>query len=231
MTHGYTKRAAAAWGRFQAAVAAQGGTVVEERWNGAHTPHRVRCVVGHDCTPKPVNVARQGICLKCWQGRSDVAWDRFRAAVAAQGGTVLEGRWLGDHSPHRVRCAVGHEVAPYPNSVKQGTGICRVCAGKTWDAFYVVRHPSAGVVKFGITSGDPRPRLGDHAGEGFTERVRLSTSLPGTTALDLERELKAVLRAAGVRPVRGCEYFPDAAMNVLLAVVDGWLAASEQLAD
>jgi hypothetical protein len=85
--------------------------------------------------------------------------------------------------------------------------MCRICAGKSWDVFYVVTNLETSTLKFGITSGDPRPRLADHASDGFRMVNLLLTALGDGAALFIEDAVKASLRAAGHRPVRGLEYF------------------------
>ncbi|MEV0556271.1 hypothetical protein AB0I27_22815 [Streptomyces sp. NPDC050597] len=88
--------------------------------------------------------------------------------------------------------------------------------------FYVVADEIADTVKFGITSGDPSPRLYDHARDGFDSVVRLIEGLPGDLAPRLERAVLAALRDAREMPVRGREYFPARTLGLILDVVDGW---------
>lgn len=217
-----SSRTTKAWQTFQDQVTARGGTVLEGSWLGARQPHRVRCAAGHECAPRPNNVSNgQGMCRVCSDRDPAAAEAAFRATLAAQGATLLEGSWLGKDTPHRIRCAAGHECAPCPGSLRKGNGCCRVCAGRTWDVFYVVTGPDG--LKFGVTSGDPRPRLTDHRSDGYDDVVRLHTGLAGATALDLENELKQLLKSLGVPPVRGREYFPASVLRIVLAVVDEWL--------
>jgi hypothetical protein len=110
--------------------------------------------------------------------------------------------------------------------VLQGSGVCRVCAGKAWDVFYVVADDINGIVKFGITSGDPRPRLYRHARDGFDSVIRLVEGLPGDVAPRLERATLAALRDAREKPVRGIEYFPARTLGLILDLVDGWTSAA-----
>jgi hypothetical protein len=88
--------------------------------------------------------------------------------------------------------------------------------------FYVVADEINGTVKFGITSGDPRPRLGIHARDGFGSVVRLIEGLPGDLAPRMERAVRGALRDAREAPVRGREYFPSRVLGLVLDVVDGW---------
>lgn len=208
---------------FRARVAELGGIVLEQAWLGSDRPHRVRCPVGHESTPRPSKVQQGGgICRTC-AGRDPSESERaFRERVATLGGLVLEQTWLGVHRPHRVRCPVGHEVESFPSHAQQGNGICRVCAGKAWDAFYVVADDEEGRVKFGITSGDPRPRLGNHKRAGYSRVVRRLTGLPGNVALEMERAVRATLLLARKKPVQGREYFDAASMAVILDVVDNY---------
>jgi hypothetical protein len=97
-----------------------------------------------------------------------------------------------------------------------------MCAGKVWDVFYVVADDINDVVKFGITSGNPRPRLSRHARDGLDRVIRLVEDLPDDVAPRLERTVLAALRDAREVPVRGVEYFPARVLDLILDVVDGW---------
>lgn len=221
----HERRATAAWDSFRAAVARQGGLVLEPEWKGSHTPHRVQCERGHEILTRPGNVAQgHGFCRKCNVRDWRASWAEFQASVADLGGTVLETEWLGAQEPHRVLCAKGHEGKPRPTAVKQGQGLCQKCIGRIWDVFYVVHNPSTCVAKFGITSGNPKHRLRTHAGFGFTLVLRVFEDLPNGEARGLEDELKVLFRCAGVPPVQGTEYFPDAVLSSLLPFVDCWLS-------
>ena len=147
---------------------------------------------------------------------------KFLAVLSERGAVLLEPRWLGTRRPHWVRCAAGHECDPRPLTVLRGDGICRICAGHVWDAFYVVSNPAAHRIKFGITSGDPRGRLKVHRASGYADTVRLLTGLRGSTALNLERDTQGTLRLADLRPVQGREYYDASALPVVLDVVDNY---------
>jgi hypothetical protein len=138
------------------------------------------------------------------------------------GATLLETEWLGNGQPHRVRCASGHECAPRPDAIQSGQGVCRKCAGKAWDVFYVVVDSNAELLKFGITSGNGQRRLRHHRREGFTTVHRLLSGLPSDTAPRLERDVLAALRLAGEEPVRGREYYPDRVTALVLDIVDNY---------
>lgn len=215
---------ATAWGAFRARVAELGGEVLEPVWLGSKKPHRVRCAAGHDCSPRPDLVQTgQGLCRRCADRHgSDEAWSTFRASVARLGGTVVEPAWLGSLTPHRVRCAAGHECAPRPANVTTGHGICRRCAGTMWDVFYVVVDDLLGHLKFGITSGDPRGRLSVHRRHGYRTAVRVLADLPGTVAPNLERDVIATLRLAGEQPIHGREYYDIHVLATVLDIVDNY---------
>lgn len=206
---------------FMRAVDEQRGTVVEPRWLGNSTPHRVICAAGHECAPTPGNVKQgQGLCGYCTGASVERAVEDFMRVVAERGATVVEPRWLGALRPHRVVCAAGHESNPRPNDVQQGQGLCRVCAGKDWDAFYVVGNAALGRVKFGVTTGDPRHRLQDHCRDGYTFGMRLVTEMPD--AYKLEQHIVRTLRDADIPPVQGREYYGMDALPVVLDVADNW---------
>jgi hypothetical protein len=209
---------------FYRRVADKGGIVLEQRWLGARTPHRCLCVNGHECLPLPSGVRKDNsICRICSGHDSGAARDNFYRIVAEQGGTVLELEWLGNSKPHRVRCAEGHECCPTPGNVQQGHGICRACAGKDWNALYVVRDSATGWVKFGITGRDGRLRLSDHRRDGFTEALHLLTGLPEGLAVHTEQKIKLALAMAGAEPVRGREYFSDEYLALIENEISNWV--------
>ena len=186
------------------------------------TPILARCSAGHECRPRPSDVQRgQGICGICACNDTASAEAAFRARLAELGAELLEPYRSCQH-PHAVRCAAGHECKPRPANVANGEGICRICANKIWDAFYVVAAPDADRLKFGITSGNGRPRLRRHRANGYREVIRLLTGLSGTIAPDIEQATMATLRLAGFRPVHGREFFDASALAVVLDVVDNY---------
>lgn len=85
-----------------------------------------------------------------------------------------------------------------------------------WDVFYVVSNPLTHEVKFGVTSGDPRPRLNDHKADGFSQQQGLWAEFP--EAYDLECAVKIGLLDAGFKPVRGREYFRLEALPFILSM-------------
>lgn len=211
---------ATAWAQFKARVEELGETVAEPEWLGKATPHRVICANGHPFTPTPNNMRTgTGRCLKCVGIDPAACWEWFKARVEELGGTVVEPEWLGDGIPHWVICREGHDAKPAPTSVKQGQGICRRCTRKVWDVFYVLEDEVAGHVKFGITSGDPRPRLRTHFGNGFKTERLVVRDLPGDFAPVLETSIRLALADAGVEAVRGREYFPISATGLILSIV------------
>lgn len=209
-------RAARAWQDFQDRVTQQGGDVLEACWRGSIQPHRIACASGHESAVRPNNLKNgQGMCATC-AGRNPWSTEtEFRKAVSAAGAFIL-GRYQGTHVPVKIRCIEGHEVSPTPRSVLRGSGICRACSGSVWDVFYVVTGPAG--VKFGVTSGDPRPRLTDHRRDGYATVAALHTGLDSTAGLDAERACRTELAAAGLVPVRGREYYGADALPLVLKV-------------
>lgn len=213
----------AAEAAFRARVEELGGTVLEPIWLGSIKPHRVRCAAGHETMRRPNSIQQgQGLCRTCAGNDPKVSEAAFRARVQALGGEVLEPVWLGALTPHRIRCSSGHESTPRPTALQQGSGLCRLCVGKVWDAFYVVLNEEDQIVKFGITSGDPRPRMGVHARSGYDTVVRIMVDLPLEIARPMEKAVMAALKLAGIEPVRGREYFPISALPVVLDVADNY---------
>jgi hypothetical protein len=209
---------------FLARLKEQGAIPLYEKWLGGGKRHRIRCAAGHECAPRPSDVGQGGNLCKTCSGKDPVASEaRFLARLKELGATPLYEEWTTSADPHRVRCALGHECYPRPSGVLLGLGVCRFCAGAEWDAFYVTASSEA--VKFGVTSGDPRPRLRVHAARGYTEVIRLATGLPGTIAPDAERAVLAALATAGEKPIEGREYFERSCLALILDVADSWLTS------
>lgn len=147
--------------------------------------------------------------------------DKFRAAVEAMGGTVV-GSYAGTRPKVHVVCRNGHDCHPQPVDVMRGTGFCLKCRGQIHDAYYVVA--GNGLVKPGITSGDPGGRLRDHAWRyGLTERLVVHTGLPDGVARWAEVEILAQLKELGAVPTRGHEFFGEEWTDSVLQLVDWYL--------
>lgn len=202
--------------RFRVIVEAQGEVMLTRYVNG-QTAVLLRCHCGYEHSVWPSDIRRGGAgCRRCW-GESRRAASAFRNRVEELGGIVV-GEYFNNLTPVHVRCRDGHEVSPLPINVFRGTGVCRYCAGKTWDCVYVVR--GGDIIKFGITSGSPGPRLMDHQRNGFTDVVRVHAGLPDEVAPELERQIVAALRDAKEQPVRGREYFPAHVLALVLDLID-----------
>lgn len=215
---------------FHARLAELGATPLYGKWLGVRRKHHVRCTKGHDCYPEVQNVlAGNGVCRTCVGNDPAAAEAAFRNRLAELGAVPLFDQWRGNQYPHQVRCAAGHDCWPRPAGVQQGEGVCRKCRGKIWDAFYVVVQESEHRVKFGVTSGDARPRLADHRVAGYRTVARLVTGLPDRVAHEVEQAVRAALALAGEKPVRGREYFDASCLGLILDVADSWLASAQQV--
>lgn len=213
----------AAEAAFLARLASLGATPLYGEWAGSNNRHHIRCSVGHDCYPRPRVAARGGVlCLTC-AGYDPIASEaRFRERLAELGAAPLFEHWAGSNRPHRVRCSVGHESTPRPSDVFQGNGICRKCAHRDWDVFYLVVNDEQRRIKFGISTGDGRPRLRTHRASGYKRVVRLLTQLPGDVALEMEQAVRSTLRLAREVPEQGREYFGIHVLGTVLDIVDNY---------
>ena len=206
---------------FRERVTRLGGTILEPTWLGSGKSHRVRCAAGHDCSPRPSEIQQGGgLCRACVGQDSAAAHRAFSEAVIRLGGIVIEPAWLGSHAPHRAICAAGHSVQPRPVNVSAGQGICRICAGHVWDIFYVVTNPSASRVKFGITSGNPKPRLQAHARRGYRQVVRL---IQYPNARQIEQYAMSELDSQCFYPIEGREYYNISALGAIFKIVDSYM--------
>ncbi|MET7847634.1 hypothetical protein ABZT48_05190 [Streptomyces avermitilis] len=108
-------------------------------------------------------------------------------------------------------------------------------AAKPKDVFYVVtgkdRVTGKPGVKFGISNGDGEGRLSQHARDGYSTRHRLFTGLPKGVARAAENGMLARLKGAGHRPLHGREYYPQAALGLILDSLDGDLTPAADFVD
>lgn len=223
----------AAADRFRDTLADLGFTLVDTEWRGVNTQYEAACPNGHSCWPYANHVLEGiGPCRECHYdrlragaaGRSESAEQEFIRMLDEAGATPAYATWHGSLAAHDVICADGHPCRPRHANLRSGYGVCAACSGRTWNAFYVVASDDE--VKFGITSGDPRPRLADHARDGLTDVWRLETGLPDGTARETENAIRAALEEAGEVPTRGREYFRAECLAFVLEIADGWLTAA-----
>ncbi|MFF4116167.1 hypothetical protein [Streptomyces sp. NPDC001714] len=108
-------------------------------------------------------------------------------------------------------------------------------AAKPQDVFYVVtgtdRVTGKSGVKFGISNGDGEVRLSRHARDGYNTRHRLFTGLPKGVAREAENGMLARLECAGHKPLHGREYYPQAALGLILDSLDGDLTPAADSVD
>lgn len=119
---------------------------------------------------------------------------------------------------------------------KAGTGqAAQAGDAKPKDVFYVVtgtdRVTGKPGVKFGISNGDGEVRLSRHARDGYNTRHRLFTGLPEGVAREAENGMLARLKGAGHRPLHGREYYPQAALGLILDSLDGDLTPAADSVD
>lgn len=212
---------------FRDRVSEMGGVVLEPSWMGVMRPHRVRCVQGHEAFPRPNALQQgQGICRTCVGNDPVDCYRRFRERLAELGAVLLESEWLGGATPHRIRCVDGHDVSVRPSGLLQGEGACRMCKGKIWDVFYIVSDASGDEIKFGITSGDPRPRLRNHARQGYQTVTLLLPSLSAGVAHQMERSVIRNLQQTAELPRRGREYYAGRVLPLVLQTVGDALSSA-----
>ncbi|MEW2078800.1 hypothetical protein AB0941_35270 [Streptomyces sp. NPDC013433] len=108
-------------------------------------------------------------------------------------------------------------------------------AARPKDVFYVVtgtdRVTGNPGVKFGISNGDGEVRLSQHARDGYNTRHRLFTGLPEGVAREAENRMLARLKSAGHLPLHGREYYPQAALRLILDSLDGDLTPAADSVD
>jgi len=90
-----------------------------------------KCKNEHECSPIPGNIRQgqgRGMCLICTGQDPETAKQNFYKRIKE-----LEGEVIGEYVNARVRveckCKKGHDCNPLPNSIQQGYGMCKICAG------------------------------------------------------------------------------------------------------
>ncbi len=113
---------------FRIRLTEAGAQLLEPSWLGNAAPHRVRCPVGHLCTPRPSNIQQgQGMCRTCARKDPASAAAAFVERLTAAGAVLLETVWLGVHTPHRIRCAAGHTSCRRPSALRRSGRVCSLC--------------------------------------------------------------------------------------------------------
>ncbi|MFD5565081.1 hypothetical protein [Kitasatospora griseola] len=125
--------------------------------------------------------------------------------------------------------------APAAERKARNSPAARAKAVKLKDVFYVVtgtdRVTGKLGVKFGISNGDGEVRLSQHARDGYNTRHRLFTGLAQGAARKAEKVMLARLKDAGHQPLHGREYYPQAALALILDSLDGDLTPAADSVD
>ncbi|MGA4986831.1 hypothetical protein [Streptomyces sp. GESEQ-13] len=134
----------------------------------------------------------------------------------------------------RARAQEARAAAAAERKARTGQA-AKAGAVKPKDVFYVVtgtdRVTGKPGVKFGISNGDGEVRLSRHARDGYNTRHRLFTGLPEGVAREAENGMLARLKGAGHRPLHGREYYPQAALGLILDSLDGDLTPAADSVD
>ncbi|MDI3344349.1 hypothetical protein QKW45_11495 [Streptomyces sp. AJ-1] len=134
----------------------------------------------------------------------------------------------------RARAQEARAAAAAERKARAGQA-AKTGAVKPKDVFYVVtgtdRVTGKPGVKFGISNGDGEVRLSRHARDGYNTRHRLFTGLPEGVAREAENGMLARLKGAGHRPLHGREYYPQAALGLILDSLDGDLTPAADSVD
>lgn len=206
--------------RFRQRLIELNATPLWTVWLGANEPHKILCEFNHLCTPSPNNVMRgQGICKICARQDPIFAEQNFMNLLEELGATPVWDKWIGANKPHKVICRNDHECWVYYSNIYNGRGVCHFCAGMDWDVIYVVMSDKLKRVKFGITSGDPRPRLSAHRSTGYNRTLYIATNID---ARPVETDIKISLAIAGFNPIHGWEYFDINALATIMSTLESY---------
>jgi hypothetical protein len=114
---------------FRKRIQELGGRVIGE-YNGAN--NRVKCICsnGHNSYVRPCYIQQGGgMCKICSENDPKISEETFRKRVEELGGRVI-GEYINSVTPIKCICSNGHYCSPRASGVKQGQGICIICAGK-----------------------------------------------------------------------------------------------------
>jgi hypothetical protein len=114
--------------RFIIKVEKLGGKVIG-KYQGVNIKVKCICKNGHECNPIPNGVQQgEGICRICSGLDSEMSKINFIKTIIEK----LEGKVIGEYVNNttcvKCICKHGHECNPKPNSIKQGHGMCKICA-------------------------------------------------------------------------------------------------------
>lgn len=114
-------------------AAAQGGSLLDVEYKGAHEKHRFRCAVGHEWLQTISSVKGGHWCRECYdiraaRARLKYTIDDMHEVARVRGGVFLSKHYDKLDKKYRWRCASGHEWWATALSVKLQKSWCRECA-------------------------------------------------------------------------------------------------------
>jgi hypothetical protein len=105
-----------------------GGTIIGE-YKGSDINVNCICSEGHSCNPRPGNINNgYGMCKACAGNDSETSKQNFYKNIETLGGTII-GEYKDKGTPVDCICKEGHSCNPRPGYIRDGGGMCRICAG------------------------------------------------------------------------------------------------------
>jgi hypothetical protein len=186
-----------------------------------------RCERGHEWVVSPSKVRGCPYCSgqRPIVGETDLATTRPDLAAELVNPDLASKLMAKSARRVRWRCQQGHTwtVSPANRTSKGGTG-CPECAVSGFSAvspgwLYLLATPGRTVYKFGITNVLDQ-RLANHARQGFTEVVETIYFDVGADAAEVERRIKAHVKAQGWQPPMTAKSMPYGGASETLSVHD-----------
>jgi len=105
-----------------------GGTIIGE-YKGSDINVNCICSEGHSCNPRPGNINQDnGMCKICAGNDSETSKQNFYKNIETLGGRII-GEYKDKDTPVDCICSEGHSCNPRPGYIRDGGGMCGICAG------------------------------------------------------------------------------------------------------
>lgn len=115
--------------RFINSINKLGGKVIG-KYTGSGNIVECICPNNHKCNPRPDSIRDgRGMCRVCVNNDPKTAENNFFENIKLLGGKVV-GKYTGKDNFVNCLCPLGHKCNPRPNSIRNGQGMCRVCANQ-----------------------------------------------------------------------------------------------------
>lgn len=103
--------------KFKAMVESYNAQLLEGKWHGSDFLYKIKLSSGVEIKRSAIKVKNNGLPLKAINNSDKLG--AFKLQLSREGITLLEEKWLGYETPHRMQFADGREFTRSPAKIKE----------------------------------------------------------------------------------------------------------------